>query len=81
MIICRSGRPKAESDRKKIVEQRNLYSFSSVKACWVHQSLRKPNQIFAAPKSNREQRDYYKSDPGEDYYYVGCLGLTSVFAT
>ena len=27
---------------------------------------------------SREQRDYQKSDPGGDYYYVVCLGQTPV---
>ena len=27
---------------------------------------------------SREQKGYQKSDPGEDQYYVGCLGQTLV---
>ena len=27
---------------------------------------------------SREQQGYQKSEPGEDHYYVGCLGQTRV---
>ena len=29
---------------------------------------------FLAPKPDRQQRNYQKSDPGEDHYFAGCLG-------